>query len=739
MVSERGVKHIKEMGLCFCLSVVALPVMGAMVADVVMFAGIPKALSYVIPEGLSPEVGSRIVAPVRKTPKVGVVIRIRGEAQEDKRLKHISGVLDQVPCIAQELIDLITWCSRYYHASIGSSMALAFPPFLRRARSITLTEDPLVMRSLAGRGRIGAQQEALLNAIPKTGMKMNDLKALFPGCTKSITGLFQRGYLNLIKDREENKHSCPIPFEYTEDQHKAIAEITRAIHAGRYHTFVLHGITGSGKTEIYLATASEALMLGKSVLYLVPEIALTPQTINMVKGRIVHEVAVFHSGLSPKERATEFIRVTQGGVRFVLGTRSAIFSPLRCLGLIIVDEEHDSSYKQEEGVPYNARDLSLLRARNNQAVAILGSATPSMETYTRAKSDCSSLITMSSRIGPAALPKVEIVDMRATKGPLSETLLREMGETLSRGEQVLLFINRRGFSAALVCPGCGKALHCLRCSRSLTYHKSKGIALCHWCGFTMKLPEICPTCGCLDMKPIGVGTEKVLQAVQEAFPDKRLLRMDSDEMTSALKLSSALEAIRAGRVDIIVGTQMIAKGHDFPHLTLVGVVHAEQLLYMPDFRAGERTFQQIVQVAGRAGRRRSDTVVLIQTLIPEHPLIQSIALYDYKKMIATEQGIRKATGFPPFMHMARCVVSCPTDKGARDSSQRLAASITEIGVDVLGPAPAPISLLRDRYRWHLILCSKKRAALHRAIEGVEQAGLSSNADLRIDVDPYSML
>ncbi len=739
MVSARRVKHIKERGFRFSCSVVALLGMGAMVADIVIFAGIPKVLSYAIPDGLSPEAGCRVVAPVRKSPKVGLVIRIRGETFSDKGLKHISRVLDPVPCIAHELIDLITWSSRYYHASIGSCMALAFPPFLRRACTLTFEEDPLAVRAGKGQGRIGPHQEMILNTIPSSGMKMSEIKALFPGCAKRIAGLVQRGYLKLIKERRESTRPFPIPPKHTEDQGKAIAEISEAIHAGRYHTFVLHGITGSGKTEVYLAAAATALGLGKSVLYLVPEIALTPQTIDMIKARIPHEVAVFHSGLSPKERAREFIRVTQGGVRFVLGTRSAVFSPLSRLGLIIVDEEHDSSYKQEEGVPYNARDLSLLRAKNNKAVAVLGSATPSMETYVRARDDCSSLITMSSRIGPAELPAVEIVDMRATKGPLSDALLRKMGETLSRREQILLFINRRGFSAAMVCPGCGKVLNCPRCSRSLTYHKSRGLALCHWCGFTMKLPEICPACGCLDMKPIGAGTEKVLQAVHEAFPDKCLLRMDSDEITSTGKLSSALEAIRTGSVDIIVGTQMIVKGHDFPHLALVGVVHAEQLLYIPDFRAGERTFQQIVQVAGRAGRRRSNTEVLIQTLIPDHPLIQSIARYDYEEMISTEQGIRKATGFPPFMHIARCVVSSSTDKDARDASLLLASSIKVPAVDILGPAPTPIARIRNRYRWHLILRSKNRAALHSAIEGVEQVELTTNADLRIDVDPYTML
>lgn len=714
--------------------------MGAMVADVVIFSGIPKSLSYSIPEDLSASVGCRVTVPVRNADKVGVIVRTREASPDDTGLKPLSGIIDQTPFITGELIDFIQWCSRYYHAGIGSCMALAFPPFFRQSRSLIVPEDPVIVPAGKGKGKIGTRQREILDAVPEDGIAMSSLKTLFPHSRISISGLVQRGYLKLTEKKRKEDPPRHIPsLEYTPEQHKAVTEISGAIHSGGFHTFVLHGITGSGKTEVYLATATEALKLGKSVLYLVPEISLTPQTIEMVRGRIPHEVAVFHSGLSPKERAKEFIKVTRSGVRFVLGTRSAVFSPLIRLGLVIVDEEHDGSYKQEDGVPYNARDLSILRARNNKATVILGSATPSMESYVRVKDDRSHLITMSSRFGPAALPKVEIVDMRPVRGPLSDALLKEMGKTLSNGEQVLLFINRRGFSAAMVCPGCGKTLECSRCDRSLTYHKSRGVSLCHWCGFTMKLPEICPSCGCLDMKPIGYGTEKILQAVKEFFPEKRLLRMDSDEMTSTGKLSAAIDAIKNGRVDIIVGTQMIAKGHDFPHLALVGVVHAEQLLHIPDFRAGERTFQQIVQVAGRAGRRRSDTLVIIQTLIPDHPLIRSIASYDYQAMISTELEIRKTSGFPPFSHMARCVVTSLKEKQGQDVSTLLISSINMAAVEVLGPAPAPISLLRNRYRWHIILRSGNRSALHKAIECVRQVPLPSHTDLRIDVDPYTML
>lgn len=717
----------------------SVPSMAVVVADVVMFSNIPKVLSYTVPPGLSVSVGSRVNAPVRKSLRIGVVVAIGEGHDQGIVLKDIQSVLDEDAFLPAELIELIRWTSRYYHAGFGPCMALAFPPYLRKGRILVPDEDPFLVRTEKEPGRLSPHQQALLESIPGKGVPMSVLRSMFPGSSSRIRNLMARGHIGIADPEPGQPPTLQAPVDYSADQLSALREINRALEEGRFHSFVLHGITGSGKTEVYLAAAMEAIRRGKSVLYLVPEIALTSQTIAMVKSRIPMEVAVFHSGLSEKDRAREFMKVVHDGARFVLGTRSAVFSPLKNIGLIVADEEHDHSYKQDEGVPYNARDLCMVRAANNNACVILGSATPSMETYERARVGRSSLITMTSRIGPAALPEVEVVDMRNVPGPLSEPLAAEMGRTLCRGEQVLLFINRRGFSAALVCPGCGKVLRCTRCDRSLTYHRSRGAALCHWCGFTMRLPEICPFCGCLDMRPVGLGTEKVLSAVQEAFPDVRLLRMDSDEMTSARKLSASLDAIRKGEVDIIVGTQMIAKGHDFPNLTLVGVVHAEQLLYMPDFRSGERTFQQIVQVAGRAGRRKADTRVIIQTLIPEHPLMGAIARNDFAAMAEQEQAVRMATGFPPYVHLARCVVSSETEKTARTVSQKLAKSVKVPQVEVIGPAPAPISLLRNRYRWHLVLRSRDRGRLHSALDALEQVEIEGGADLRIDVDPYSMM
>ncbi len=704
-------------------------------------AAIPIVLTYRVPEGLRVPVGSRVVVPVRKTSKVGIAVSVETGQDDVPGLRPIERVLDAEPLIPRELLDLLLWVSRYYHTPAGATLALAFPPYLRQAHQASPVHEMRIFRTGTGRGVVGKKQHEILQGIPDQGVPRADLQKRFPGCSSSLKALIRRGFLEqrpfVPPDSPLNIPESSIT--HTPGQAEAIRRITDALDKGEFGSFLLHGVTGSGKTEVYLACATKALSLGRSVLYLVPEIALTPQTISMIRARIPIEVAVFHSGLSPAARTREFIKASHSPVGFVLGTRSAIFSPLANLGLIVVDEEHDHSYKQEDGVPYNARDLSLLRAKNSRAVVVLGSATPSMDTFLRSSGKDSSLITMTERTGSAGLPLIEIIDMRGVQGAVSEQLGQAIQESLDKGEQALLFINRRGYSPAMVCPGCGLTLKCTRCDRSLTYHRMKGLSICHYCGYSLKLPEICPKCGCIDMKPLGIGTEHVVQKIGVLFPGARILRMDSDEITTPNKLTSALEAIRSRQTDIIVGTQMIAKGHDFPHLTLVGVMHAEQLMFMPDFRAGERTFQQVVQVAGRAGRRRADTRVLIQTLIPDHPLMRSIAGYDYEGMIRAEEEVRKISGFPPFTYMARCVFSSSSLELVTRAITETAARLQPRDVNLLGPAPAPISLLRGSHRWHMILTSRSRGRLHAALDRIERIQVPSGVRVKIDVDPYTML
>lgn len=710
-------------------------------SEIAVMAGVPIMLTYSVPEGMDLVEGTRVLVPLRKGRKVGVVVSVHEGEAANPALKPVAGVIDEKPLIPRELLDLLLWASRYYHARPGATVALAFPPYLRQPRGAGFLDETRIFRTGTGKGIVGKKQHEILEAIPEQGMSPERFRELFSGAGPSLAALVRRGFLEKRRHAPGNARVSfePSPVVYTPEQEAAIGEISETLADRAFKAFLLHGITGSGKTEVYLACAMKTLEMGRSVLYLVPEIALTPQTVTMIQKRIPCEIALFHSGLAPTARAREFLKASRSRASFVLGTRSAIFAPLQNLGLIIVDEEHDHSYKQEEGIPYNARDLAILRARNNRAAVVLGSATPSMDTFARSGAQDTSRIVMSRRTGGAALPGIEIVDMKGVTNPVSDQLFDAMRETLAKGEQTLLFINRRGFSSALVCPGCGLTIKCRRCDRSLTYHRSKGLGLCHYCGFSLALPEICPACGCLDMRQVGTGTEKIIHTVRELFPKAGVLRMDSDEITSPRKLGEALDAILNRRVEIIVGTQMISKGHDFPSLTLVGVMHAEQLLFMPDFRAGERTFQQVVQVAGRAGRRAADTKVLIQTLIPDHPLIQAIAAYDYEGMIASEREVRKATGFPPYSHMARCIFSSSRPDFARKAALEASSKLHSREVTVLGPAPAPISLLRSVHRWHMILMARERGPLHASLDCLERLQMPGGVRMKIDVDPYTML
>ncbi len=704
-------------------------------AEVVVFANVPKALSYAVSQEACLGVGSRVRVPLKTTMRVGVVVCL--QQGEVEGLKPIAEVLDEEPLIPPEVLELVFFCSRYYHAAIGACLSLALSPYLRRGGQLEITPASKVVKTGGAPQGLGRMQHKILEAIPEEGLGLEDLRKRVPGSAPSLRRLMERGLVDL-KEETLRFDTRPAPC-YSDQQQQAIDLIRQALEARTYRAMIVHGITGSGKTEVYLAASQQALAAGRSVLYLVPEIALTPQTIARVRERIPFEMALFHSGLGARERAREFMRVSCGKVRFVLGTRSAIFAPLRNLGLVVVDEEHDGSYKQSEGVPYNARDLGMLRAHSAQAVILLGSATPSVETFLKAATHQATLISMPSRVGQGQYPAIEIVDMRSRSAMIAPELLAGLEQTASRGEQSLLFVNRRGFSSAMVCPGCGLVLKCRHCDRSLTYHKARARGVCHYCGYTLELPEICPACGCLDMKPLGVGTERVMELVTEHFPGLRLLKMDSDAVDTPSKLYRALDAIARGEVDVVVGTQMIAKGHDFHLLTLVGVLNAEQLLYLPDFRATERTFQQVVQVAGRAGRHRQDTRVIIQTLIPDHPVIEAIRQGDYAALVRMEQETRLAAGFPPFVHLARCVFASPREEESARAAREACSRLELTGLTMLGPAPAPIAFLRGAYRWHVLLSAASRSVLHQALGILEQVRLPSAVTLRMDVDPYDML
>jgi primosomal protein N' (replication factor Y) len=532
------------------------------------------------------------------------------------------------------------------------------------------------------------------------------------------------------------------PLPPTPAQAEALAAIEAARQAARFGVFLLFGVTGSGKTEVYLQAIAATLAAGRQALVLVPEIALTPAATARFAARFGRRVALLHSGLGAGERFDEWRRIRAGEADIVVGARSAVFAPLPRLGLLIVDEEQDGAYKQEEVPRYHARDVAIVRARLLGCPVLLGSATPALESYANAERGRSRLLTLPGRLGEARLPTVQVVDMRqemarAGRLPLLSALLKErMAFHLARGGQVLLLLNRRGYAAALLCRDCGLILRCPRCSVSLIWHATVARGLCHHCGFSRKVPEACPECAGSRLRQFGVGTEQLERLVQETYPTARVARMDRDTTAGAAGHRAILSRLAGGALDILVGTQMIAKGHDYPGVTLVGVLAADLTLNLPDFRAGERTFTLLTQMVGRSGRGRDPGEGIIQTFAPEHYAIRAALAQDYPAFYREETPLRRARRLPPFTRTVRLLCAAPAEGTARAAAERLAALLQgKPGVEVDGPAPAPLLRLRGTYRWHLLAKGKAASPLHRAVRAALAGGPPpGRAGLRIDVD-----
>jgi primosomal protein N' (replication factor Y) (superfamily II helicase) len=544
--------------------------------------------------------------------------------------------------------------------------------------------------------------------------------------------------------------SAPVtPPTLTGPQTAALAAIEAGMAAG-FAAYLLHGITGSGKTEVYLHAIAEVLEAGKSAVVLVPEISLTPQLAARFRARFGDRVAILHSGLTDRERYDEWQRLRAGSARIALGARSAVFAPVTELGIIVVDEEHDSSFKQEDGVRYNARDVALVRAQRAGAVCVLGSATPSMESFHAAETGRYQRLVLPTRATAGTLPAVEVVDMRTykpeTEAMLTAPLATAIEETVARGEQIILFLNRRGFATFVLCRACGHAFRCEHCSVSLTYHRGADLLKCHYCGYQRRVPDDCPSCaasGTIVRK--GLGTEKVAEAVAERFPGARVDRLDRDVATGA-KVEAVLGRVARRQVDILVGTQMVTKGHDFPGVTLVGVLCADTGLSLPDFRASERTFQLLTQVAGRAGRGDRAGRVLVQTFRPDSVAVTAAAAHDYERFYAAERAAREELGYPPFGHLVALRIDgrdpAAVQRTARElarRAERLRAAGAE--VSLLGPAEAPLARLKGRTRWHLWLRAPERRSLRRMVRVLTRADdlVPPGVRLGVDVDPISAL
>jgi len=526
---------------------------------------------------------------------------------------------------------------------------------------------------------------------------------------------------------------------------------TRILASEGFAGFLLHGVTGSGKTEVYLHVIEAALADGKGALVLVPEIALTPQLVRRFRARLGDAIAVLHSGLSDGARFDQWRRLRRGEVKVAIGARSAVFAPIADLGVIVVDEEHDGSFKQGDGVRYNARDMALVRGQRAGAAVILGSATPSLETTRNAQAEKLTRLVLHERPTGGVLPRVEIVDQRAEVYPedgacfLSQPVRAALAETIARGEQAIVFLNRRGFSSFMLCTSCGDVIECDRCAISMTYHKGRAHLRCHYCDATRATPSRCPSCAVEALQPMGRGTERVEETLTGLFPKARIARLDRDT-GGGRKLTEVLRDVREGRVDILVGTQMVTKGHDFPNVTLVCALDADAGLNFPDFRAAERTFQLLTQVAGRAGRRKRPGRVLIQTYDPSQPCLEACRGHDYAQFATVELAERKAAGYPPYAHAAVIRVEGRNAGAVASAAEGIAGLLRQAGAGrdgtmLRGPAPAVLERLRGKTRWALLLTAADRRPLRRLLTVIVDERENQPAEPRviIDIDPYDLL
>jgi primosomal protein N' (replication factor Y) len=736
-------------------------------ADVVFDRPLDHAYSYAVPEELRAQiaVGKRVLAPFGRGDKrtVGYCVGLR-ETGPDRPVKAILRVLDDEPLLTDSLLRLTRWMADYYLCGWGQVLNAVVPAGARdRAgtRAAAYLEAVAAAELPQPPPKLSAKQQAALDQLRAAGraVEARQLERLVRCGPAPLDALVEKGYARRTVKRVDrfadsaDEVSVPDgPITLNADQQGVWSPIEEALRAGGFRAFLLHGVTGSGKTEIYLRAIEEVLRQGKEALVLVPEISLTPQTIARFRGRC-GEVAVLHSHLGDAERGGHWRRVFNGQVQVIVGARSAVFAPSRNLGLIVIDEEHEHTFKQESTPRYHARDVAVMRARLENIPILMGSATPSLESWHNAQRSQYTLLSLPSRVLDRPLPQVSLIDLRHERpgqvyfSALSPTLERAMRQALRDGGQVMLLLNRRGFSTHVHCPACGYVEACRFCDLSLTYHQQRDVMLCHYCGYEQAPPDRCPQCGGPPVRYQGLGTEKLQAEIEEKFPTCVVRRMDSDSMKRPGSHARVLRAFREGLIHILLGTQMIAKGLDFPNVTLVGVVNADVGLHFPDFRAGERTFQLLSQVAGRTGRGPRGGRVLVQTFNPEQPCVALAAAHDYLRFADQELAQRQVHNYPPYQRLVRVIIRGRDQAQAADFSERVAAAFSEAksrlaGAEVrlLGPAEAPVFRLKGYFRFHFQLQSASPGALHQLLRAVLPAlRTPTGVELTVDVDPFNML
>jgi primosomal protein N' (replication factor Y) len=736
------------------------------IARVVVDLALDREFDYRVPEHLAAElrIGSQVLVPFGHSEARGYIVGFADRSTFEK-LKDIKEPIGKKPLIEESVLGLARWMADYYMAPVERAVRTVLPGAVRRKGaapkqrlSIMLTDragDAAVVDALRRRA---PRQAAVLDYLKEHGP--TPLQALLREAgtsAQTVRALQQHGLAvasaqSVARDPFAELHILPSErLPLMPQQAESLAIITRSVDTLQPPVVLLFGVTGSGKTEVYLQAIDHVRQRGRGAIVLVPEIALTPQTVDRFRSRFQEEIAVLHSELSDGERHDEWHRVHDGKARIVVGARSALFAPVRDLGLIVVDEEHEPTYKQDEAPRYNARDVAVMRGHREGCAVVLGTATPSLESYYNAHRGKYGLAVMPHRVDHRQMPAMRVVDMRqeaAREGKihvLSADLRNAIEDRLQRAEQTILFLNRRGFATSMVCPKCGHVARCDQCSVAMTYHKKRHTLLCHICGHEQAVPAVCPNPECRDpaFRYAGIGTQRVEEVVAKVFPKARVVRMDSDTMTRKDSYRRVLGDFRTGKIDILLGTQMIAKGLDFPNVTLVGVIYADLSLHMPDFRAGERTFQLLTQVAGRAGRGDIVGEVIVQTYTPFHPAVQAARRLDYASFFDQEAEFRRELSYPPFFHLV-CLtlrgvneekVKLTLDTLARELKPRLGQTVV-----VSDAAPAPIARVKGQYRYQLLL----RAPNPRLITGplrelLKEFKMPKDVGFAVDVDALSLL
>ncbi len=736
-----------------------------MIAKIITDIALDREFEYSVPPELENVLrcGSAVTVPFGRSSREGYVLSLSETAEvAPEKLKAVSGLSQRRASIPEKLIELGRWMADYYCCTLEQSIRTLLPAAVRNGKVRPLVRRMYFIpdRALAEKfvaehrddKRAAARCELLRALLSGGDAAIDELKRL-PGFGESALKTLQKHAL--LDFREEicrrdvfgdAEVIADAPREPTPDQKNALAKVDQMLdHQGG--VLLLHGVTNSGKTEVYLQAIAETIARGRSAIVLVPEISLTPQTVRRFRARFGDQLSVLHSRLSEGERFDEWNRINTGAVKIAVGARSALFAPFADLGLIVVDEEHESTYKQSEAPRYHARDVAVMRGKMENACVILGSATPSAESMHNAKLGKFTLAEMKTQVGARPAPHFIVVDRRLSaaekeNGVFSPELTEAIRQRIADGEQVILFLNRRGYAHTMRCPQCGYEAHCSCCDVNYVYSKRRETLSCHLCGAVIPAPETCPQCGSPEIRYLGSGTEKIESIARALFPEARVARMDSDVMRSADDYEAVLDRFRRGEINVLIGTQMIAKGLHFPNVTLVGILNGDQGLSMPDFRASERTFQLLTQVAGRAGRGDHPGEVVLQTFKPENDAIRCAVDGDFAGFVQFDLEFRELMNYPPFSRMIAILFRGDDDEKTARAGEAFAAALQPYlheDVTLAGPIRAPIERIRGKYRYLLTLRGKKLAnlrsalrvlALHRVWEGVEVA---------VDVDPQTLM